>query len=200
MSSSDIAASGAGGKFWPFQAADCSPPPARHLMHPDVQSSLRFAPGSKVPIHPRRVMKSRLKYFAAALFLLWSKRLVCSAQSAPTPQTPDTQNPAPRSHRGSDAAPTAPATPPITVRSLQGAPPAVFDAGPFGKIDVNGVLSGVGMWQGNHIPATIPRKRLRATDRYSSRKTDGWSSSSISRPVLTRCRIEEAPFFQRTRR
>src|SRR5206468_9988913 len=61
---------------------------------------------------------------------------VCSAQNAPA-------NPAP--------APTPLSQPAIT-GPLAGLPPANFDAGPLGKISVNGVLSGGGMVQGNHVP------------------------------------------------
>jgi hypothetical protein len=117
-------------------------------------------------------MKSRLKYFAAICFC-FGVGSVCSAQSAPTPQTPDTQNPAPAATAAPTPAPTAPATPPIT-GPLQGAPPAVFDAGPFGKIDVNGVLSGVGMWQGNHIPGDNPTQAALSNGQIFIQKTDGW--------------------------
>src|SRR5690348_3857550 len=53
-----------------------------------------------------------------------------------TPQTPPAPAAAP--------APAAPAplpTPAIT-GPLSGAPPLVFDAGPFGKLSVNGIISG----------------------------------------------------------
>ena len=46
--------------------------------------------------------------------------------------------------------PAALPTPSIT-GPLLALPPAVFDAGPFGKIAVNGILDGLGMWTGNYV-------------------------------------------------
>ena len=72
----------------------------------------------------------------------------CSAQNAPADQKPADQ----------PAAPPAPAplpTPAIT-GPLQGVPPAIFDAGPFGKLAVNGLITGMGLWQGNHVPGDNP--------------------------------------------
>ncbi len=55
------------------------------------------------------------------------------------------------------AARTALSTPAIT-GPLSNLPPAIFDAGPFGKIAVNGILTGFGMWQSNQFRATATRK------------------------------------------
>jgi hypothetical protein len=117
-------------------------------------------------------MKSHLKYLGALCFCFGLASL-CVAQTAPASQTPDTQNPAPAAAQSPTPAQTAPATPPIT-GPLQGAPPAVFDAGPFGKIDVNGVLSGMGMWQGNHIPGDNPTQAALSNGQIFIQKTDGW--------------------------
>ncbi len=67
-----------------------------------------------------------------------------------------------RRRRAAPAAPAAPAplpTPAIT-GPLSGLPPAIFDAGPFGKIAVNGFLSGIGLYRTITFPATIPSKPL----------------------------------------
>ena len=117
-------------------------------------------------------MKSSLKYFAA-VYLCFGLASVCSAQNTPASQTPDAQNPAPAAAPAPTPAPTAPATPPIT-GPLQGAPPAIFDAGPFGKLDVNGILSGMGMWQGNHIPGDDPTQAALSNGQIFIQKTDGW--------------------------
>src|ERR1700682_6104931 len=65
---------------------------------------------------------------------------------------------------GSAAAAAAPAAPPapaaLPTPSMSGPlsslPPAIFEAGPFGKIAVNGILNGMGMWTGNHTPGANP--------------------------------------------
>ncbi len=47
-------------------------------------------------------------------------------------------------------APAALPTPSIT-GPLSGLPPFTFEAGPAGKISVNGILDGLGMWTGNYV-------------------------------------------------
>jgi len=96
---------------------------------------------------------------------------VCGAQNAPATQTVDGQKPADQT-----PAPPAPAalpTPAIT-GPLSGLPPAMFDAGPFGKIAVNGILTGLGMWQGNHVPGDEPTQAALSNGQIFISKTDGW--------------------------
>jgi hypothetical protein len=97
---------------------------------------------------------------------------ICGAQSAPaTPQT-DGLNPA----AAPPAAPPAPAalpTPSIT-GPLQGLPPASFDAGPFGKLAVNGLLDGLGMWTGNYVPGDNATQAALSNGQVFIQKTDGW--------------------------
>lgn len=100
---------------------------------------------------------------------------VCCAQNAPASQTPDQQKP-PDQTAAPAAAPPAPAvlpTPSIT-GPLQGIPPATFDAGPFGKIAVNGILTGSGMWQGNHVPGDNPTQAALSNGQVWIQKADGW--------------------------
>src|ERR1035437_8265584 len=72
-----------------------------------------------------------------------------------------------------DPAPAALPTPSIT-GPLQALPPAIFDAGPFGKIAVNGVLSGIGMVQGNHAPGDDSQQAALSNGQVFIQKTDGW--------------------------
>src|SRR5579872_2186388 len=69
---------------------------------------------------------------------------VCSAQDAPAAPAAD-QKPA-------EPPPPAPLSTPAMTGPLSNLPPAVFDAGPFGKISANGFLSGMGLVQNNSIP------------------------------------------------
>ncbi len=50
-----------------------------------------------------------------------------------------------------DAAPAAPLASPAMVGSLSTASPRTLDAGPLGKLDVTGILSGFGYWQGHPV-------------------------------------------------
>jgi hypothetical protein len=60
------------------------------------------------------------------------------------------------------------------VGPLQQLPPAMFNAGPFGDIAVNGVLSGSGLWQGNHVPGDEPTQASLSNGQVFVQKTDGW--------------------------
>ena len=86
-------------------------------------------------------------------------------------QTPDQQNAA--APATPPPAPAALPTPSIT-GPLQELPPAIFDAGPFGKLAVNGVLSGFGMLQGNHVAGDDSKQAALSNGQVFIQKTDGW--------------------------
>ncbi len=76
------------------------------------------------------------------------------------------------------APPAAPAPAPLPSPSITGPlqqlPPATFDAGPLGKLSVNGVLSGTGLWQSNHVPGDAPTQAALSNGQIIIQKTDGW--------------------------
>ena len=53
-------------------------------------------------------------------------------------------------------------------------PPATFDAGPFGKISVNGILDGLGSWTGNYVPGDNATNAALSNGQVWIQKTDGW--------------------------
>ena len=115
-------------------------------------------------------MKFQVKNLAA--IALWSSLAsFSSAQNAPATQPAD--QPQPTEAAPAPAAPTTLPTPAIT-GPLQGLPPAIFDAGPFGKIAVNGIVSGTGMWQGNHVPGDSTTQAALSNGQVFIQKTDGW--------------------------
>jgi hypothetical protein len=71
------------------------------------------------------------------------------------------------------AAPAPPPAPGIT-GPLQAAPPNWFDAGPFGKLSVNGIISGMGLWQGNHVPGDEPTQAALSNGQLFIQKSTGW--------------------------
>ena len=107
----------------------------------------------------------------AVIAVCFGLTLVSSAQDAPATQSPDQAKPA--EAKPADPAPAALPTPAIT-GPLQGLPPAILDAGPFGKIAVNGIVSGTGMWQGNHVPGDNPTQAALSNGQIFIQKTDGW--------------------------
>jgi hypothetical protein len=100
---------------------------------------------------------------------------IALGQDAPAGQAPAGQAPADQA-AAAPAAPAAPAalpTPAIT-GPLSGLPPALFDAGPFGKIAVNGFLSGAGLVQNNHVPGDDTKQAGLNNGQVFIQKTDGW--------------------------
>ncbi len=71
------------------------------------------------------------------------------------------------------AAPAPLPNPPVT-GPLQAAPPIVFDGGPFGKLDLNGVVSGMGLWQGNHVAGDEATQGALTNGQLFIQKTNGW--------------------------
>lgn len=113
-------------------------------------------------------MRSFLNLGELVAVLCLSLSGICCAQSAPANQGPSPQPP-------TAAEPPAAALPtPAITSPLQEQPPAMFEAGPFGKIAVNGVLSGLGVWQGNHVPGDEPTQATLSNGQLFVQKTDGW--------------------------
>jgi hypothetical protein len=77
---------------------------------------------------------------------------------------------------GQNVEPSAPAplsTPAIT-GPLKPGTPSMFDAGPFGKLAVNGILDGLGMWTGNYVPGDDSTQAALSNGQVFIQKTDGW--------------------------
>lgn len=101
----------------------------------------------------------------AATAVCFGLAALCGAQTA----TPDQQKPS----VPPDPPPTALTTPAIT-GPLQPFPPTVFDAGPFGKLAVNGIVDGLGTWTGNHVPGDNSTQAALSNGQIFIQKTDGW--------------------------
>jgi hypothetical protein len=119
----------------------------------------------------------RLRTYTKITVFALALASVCGAQNPASAQPADAQKPAEQSP--APAATPAPPVPaalptPAIVGPLSGLPPAVFDAGPFGKIAVNGILNGFGMWQGNHVPGDDPTQAALSNGQVFIQKTDGW--------------------------
>jgi Putative beta-barrel porin-2, OmpL-like. bbp2 len=93
---------------------------------------------------------------------------VCAAQTAPAAPQPAAQSaPAP-------PAPPAPLSTPAITGPLQQQPPANLDAGILGNLSVNGVLDGMGMVQGYHVPGDDTGQAALMNGQIFIQKTDGW--------------------------
>jgi hypothetical protein len=98
--------------------------------------------------------------------------LVAGAQTpAPAPaSTPAAQAPAPAAP--ADAAPT-PLSTFVLTGPLTWLPPATFDAGPFGKLSVNGILTGFAQFQNNSVPGDDSSQATLSNGEIFVQKADG---------------------------
>ncbi len=101
--------------------------------------------------------------------------LLASAQTpAPSPSPAPAQAPAPAAQ-----APAAPAAAPAPLSTfvltgpLQWLPPAVFDAGPFGKLSVNGIITGFAVGQNNPVPGDDTEEATLSNGEIFIQKADG---------------------------
>jgi hypothetical protein len=63
---------------------------------------------------------------------------------------------------------------PAMTGPLATASPHTFDAGPFGKLDVTGIVSGIGRAQGNHVPGDDTAQGDLSNGQVFVQKTTGW--------------------------
>lgn len=84
---------------------------------------------------------------------------------------PAGQSASPQQGQPTTAAPLP--TPPIT-GPLQAAPPHIIEGGPLGKLSWNGIVSGMGLWQGNPAAGDKPTQAALSNGELFIQKTDGW--------------------------
>ena len=100
-----------------------------------------------------------------------------AAAPAPAPQdqsTPATATPASAATPAAAAAAPMPLPSPSMAGPLATAIPHEISAGPFGKLEVTGILSGMGWTEGNHIPGDSPTHWDVSNAQIFIQKTTGW--------------------------
>jgi hypothetical protein len=123
------------------------------------------------------VMQLRNFVYVGAFALCLVVASVGNAQNGPAEPPADPQS----GGQAAPAAPAAPATPaapmplgnPAVAGPLSNLPPAVFDAGPLGKISVNGIVSGGGMVQGNAVASDNKTQASLTNGQVFIQKADG---------------------------
>lgn len=78
---------------------------------------------------------------------------------------------------------------PALTGPLQTASAFTFDAGVFGKLNVNGIVSGIGVWQGNPLPGDQATRAAVSNGQVFIQKTYGWwqfylQAGAYSIPIL----------------
>jgi putative OmpL-like beta-barrel porin-2 len=72
------------------------------------------------------------------------------------------------------ATPSSPLPTPAITGPLQGNSPIVIDAGPLGKLDLDGIVSGLGLWQGNHVAGDNSTQAAVSDGQIFIQKATGW--------------------------
>jgi hypothetical protein len=76
--------------------------------------------------------------------------------------------------RAQQPQPPQPLPTPAMTGPLQTAAPFTFDAGPFGKLDLTGIVSGLGLWQGKPVPGDDSAEGDLSNGQVFIQKTEGW--------------------------
>jgi hypothetical protein len=132
-----------------------------------------------VRLSDRNVDKSTTKYRWLLMVLVFSTTLRLGAQGTDSNNQSAQGQPTPASSGQQSAttqasAPPAPLTTPAITGPLQAAPPIEFDAGPLGKLDLDGIVSGMGLVQGNHVAADDVAQAALSNGQVWIQKTTGW--------------------------
>jgi len=120
-------------------------------------------------------MQIRWVSFLALLFVSLTV-LPSFGQQNPPPNTPSVPS---STSAGGTSTPAAPAAPqplpmPSMTAPLQTAVPHEIDGGPFGKIQITGILSGMGWTEGNYVSGDTPTHWDVSNAQVFVQKTTGW--------------------------
>jgi len=97
----------------------------------------------------------------------------CAGQD--TPAAPPTEQKQASDQSGaSPSAPPAPLPTPAITGPLQASPPINIEAGALGKYSLNGVVSGIGLFQNNPVPGNNTAEGAFSNAQLFFQKTDGW--------------------------
>jgi hypothetical protein len=118
---------------------------------------------------------SSILQLSSGVILAITISAAASAQTPAAPATPAVASTAVATAPADQAAPAAPAplTTPAVTGPLQWLPPAMFDAGPLGKIAANGIVTGFGLVQNNHVPGDSDGQATLSNGQIFIQKADG---------------------------
>ena len=92
-----------------------------------------------------------------------------------------------------EAAPAAPLSTFVLTGPLQWLPPATFDAGPLGKLSVNGIMTGFSQFQNNSVPGDSSAQATLSNGQIFIQKPDGPVQFYVQAGVYTMQALS-APF------
>jgi hypothetical protein len=106
-------------------------------------------------------------------FLAGTAMAIALTAGAQTPSTPPTPAAAPAAQAPTPATAPAPLSTFVLTGPLQWLPPATFDAGPMGKLSVNGIVTGFAQFQNNSVPGDDKAKATLSNGEIFIQKADG---------------------------
>lgn len=92
----------------------------------------------------------------------------------PAARSQDSTDPRTRASSDANAPAAAPLPTPNITGPLQAARPTVLEVGPLGKLSLNGIVSGIGVWQGNHIAGDHSTEAAVSNGQIFLQKTTDW--------------------------
>ena len=130
-------------------------------------------------LHSKWNQIALLSLAAAVLAVAASAGAQAPASAAPAPATPAASaDPAP-------AAAPAPLSTFVLTGPLQWLPPASFDAGPLGKLYVNGIVTGFSQFQNNSVPGDDSAQATLSNGQVFIQRADGKVQYYIQAGVYT---------------
>jgi Putative beta-barrel porin-2, OmpL-like. bbp2 len=105
--------------------------------------------------------------------VILSFAIVAGAQTPSTPPPPTTAPESTPAAAPAAAQPPAPLSTFVLTGPLQWQPPATFDAGPLGKLSVNGILTGFSQFQNNSVPGDDKAQATLSNGQIFIQKADG---------------------------
>jgi hypothetical protein len=144
-------------------------------------SHLEHVPPSPISVFrlsDKKIEKSKMKQRWLLMALFFSLSLRVSAQTGDSAdqkdQTrPSTQTSAQESTPAPSSTPPSPLTTPAITGPLQAAPPIEI-GGERMNLDLNGVVSGIGLWQSNHVAGDQTGQAALSNGQVFIQKTTGW--------------------------
>jgi hypothetical protein len=115
-------------------------------------------------------------------------------QAAPAPSAPAAAPAAQAAPAAAPATAPAPLSTFVLTGPLQWLPPATFDAGPLGKLSVNGIVTGFSQFQNNHVPGDDSAQATLSNGQIFIQKADGKLQYYIQAGVYTMPTLS-VPFF-----
>ena len=123
----------------------------------------------------------------AVLCLAVASSCLCRAQNAVEGQAPaaaPTPTPAAQAPATAEQ-PPAPLSTFVLTGPLQWLPPATFDAGPLGKLSVNGIMTGFSQFQNNSVPGDSAAQATLSNGQIFVQKADGKLQYFVQAGVYT---------------